>query len=165
MSAALLILPSIWAFAETKSSPKSSKKKTRKNVVISPLAFYAKYTEGLLRRYVKLSMETGRAPSLLGREMFRGRVTQYRVHSFDDVVIFVHDIENCLKKLTPEQHQLITRIALQEYTQLEVSCMLDLPIRTLLRRYYRALEVLTQLFLDRGLLEPLVACQEAEIRL
>jgi len=32
-------------------------------------------------------MEAGRAPSLLGREMFRGKVTSYRVHSFEDVVI------------------------------------------------------------------------------
>ncbi len=165
MSAAVaIILPSVWAFAKTKTSLRRPRKK-RRPVVVSPLAFYSKYTEGLLRRYVKLSMEAGRAPSLLGREMFRGHVTNYRVRSFDDVVIFVHDVDSCLKQLDPTQLQLITRIALQEYTQLEVSCMLDLPIRTLIRRYDRALEQLTRLFLDRGLLEPLVACQEAEIRL
>jgi hypothetical protein len=33
-----------------------------------------------------------RAPSLLGREMFRGNVTNYSVQGFDDVVIFVHGV-------------------------------------------------------------------------
>jgi hypothetical protein len=132
--------------------------------VAPELAFYRKYTEGLLRRYMKLSMEAGRAPSLLGREMFRGKVTQYRVKSFDDVVIFVHDVARCLKLLDEEQNLLITRIALQEYTQGETAGMLNLPVRTLLRRYEYALDLLTKLFLERRLLEPLVACQDVEIR-
>jgi hypothetical protein len=119
----------------------------------------------MLRRYMKLSMESGRAPSLLGREMFRGKVTQYRVRCFDDVVIFVHDVERCLKLLDAEQNLMITRMALQEYTQSETAEMLRLPVRSLLRRYEHALDVLTKLFLERRLLEPLVACQDVEIRL
>ena len=134
------------------------------NSVAPELAFYRKYTEALLRRYVKLSMESGRAPSLLGREMFRGKVTQYRVRCFDDVVIFVHDVDRCLKSLDAEQNLLITRIALQEYTQSETAEMLHLPVRSLVRRYEHALDVLTRLFLERRLLEPLVACQDVEIR-
>jgi len=43
--------------------------------------------------------------------------------------------------------------------------MLRLPVRSLLRRYEHALDVLTKLFLERRLLEPLVACQDVEIRL
>jgi predicted DNA-binding protein (UPF0251 family) len=109
-------------------------------------------------------MEAGRAPSLLGREMFRGRVTHYRVQGFDDVVIFVHDVESCLKLLDAEQNHLIRRIALQEYTQTETAAMLNVPVRTLVRRYESALDRLTRLFLDRRLLEPLMACQEAGIR-
>ncbi len=80
------------------------------------MAFYRKYTEGLLRRYVRLSMEAGRAPSLLGREMFRGNVTNYSVTGFDDVVIFVHDVESCVKMLDEGKQHLIRRIALQEFT-------------------------------------------------
>jgi hypothetical protein len=162
MNAAVVILPAVWAAAEETSAPVAKKAEVR---VAPELAFYRKYTEGLLRRYVKLSMEAGRAPSLLGREMFRGKVTQYRVQCFDDVVIFVHDVDRCLKLLNHDQTFLITRIALQEYTQGETAGMLNLPVRTLLRRYERALDVLTRLFLERRLLEPLVACQDVEIRL
>jgi len=126
------------------------------------LAFYRKYTEGLLRRYMRLSMEAGRAPSLLGREMFRGKVTNYRVHGFDDVVIFVHDVETCLAKLDEGQQYLIKRIALQEYTYVETAGMMGLCVKTVTRRYARALDELTEIFLERKLLEPLKACQGVE---
>lgn len=163
MSAAVVVLPVVWATAQ---EVVSSERNQATQIRIAPeLAFYRKYTEALLRRYIKLSMESGRAPSLLGREMFRGKVTQYRVRCFDDVVIFVHDVESCLKLLDAEQNLLITRIALQEYTQSETAEMLRLPVRSLLRRYEHALDVLTKLFLERRLLEPLVACQDVEIRL
>ena len=90
------------------------------------LAFYRKYTEGMLRRYVKMSMEAGRVPSLIGREMFRGKVTNYAVNSFEDVVIFVHDVEKCMARLDKEQQLLIRRIALQEYTQGETAALTGL---------------------------------------
>jgi hypothetical protein len=162
MSAAVVVLPVVWATAQEGIS--SETKQTTQIRVAPELAFYRKYTEALLRRYIKLSMESGRAPSLLGREMFRGKVTQYRVRCFDDVVIFVHDVERCLQLLDAEQNLLITRMALQEYTQTETAEMLRLPVRSLLRRYEHALDVLTKLFLERRLLEPLVACQDVEIR-
>ncbi|MBB5340706.1 sigma-70 family RNA polymerase sigma factor [Tunturiibacter gelidoferens] len=160
MSAALVILPAVWATA----SP--SRKKTLPEVVqqkktAPELAFYRKYTEGMLRRYVRLSMEAGRAPSLLGREMFRGKVTSYRVHSFEDVVIFVHDVETCLKKLDEGQQHLIRRIALQEFTQAETAGLLGLSLRSVHRQYADALDELTEIFLERKLLEPAKACQEA----
>jgi len=162
MNAAVVVLPALWAMAQEKRAPTPKKKNETR--VPPEMAFYRKYTEGLLRRYMKLSMESGRAPSLLGREMFRGRVTQYRVQCFDDVVIFVHDVERCLKMLDEEENFLITKIALQEYTQGETAGMVNLPVRTLVRRYEHALDVLTMLFLQRRLLEPLVACQEVEIQ-
>ncbi|MEG9437943.1 sigma-70 family RNA polymerase sigma factor [Edaphobacter sp. HDX4] len=161
--AAVVILPVVWATARPESiSPEPHRKPAPE--VVPEVAFYRKYTEGLLRRYIKLSMEAGRAPSLLGREMFRGKVTQYRVRSFDDVVIFVHDVERCLEQLDKNHHLLITRIALQEYTQNETATMLRMPVRTLMRRYESALDRLTRLFLERKLLEPLVACQEVKIQ-
>jgi predicted DNA-binding protein (UPF0251 family) len=123
------------------------------------LAFYRKYTEGMLRRYVCMSMEAGRVPSLLGKEMFRGKVTNYEVHGFDDVVIFIHDIEACIRKLDDEQQWLIRRIALQQYTQEEASHMLGLKRQTILRRYNDAMNRLTAIFLDVKLLEPFIDCQ------
>jgi hypothetical protein len=51
----------------------------------------------MLRRYMRYSIETGRLPSLLGREFFRAKVTSYTVSTFEDRVIFVHDMEKCLR--------------------------------------------------------------------
>ncbi|MDE1176732.1 MAG: hypothetical protein PW789_08990 [Edaphobacter sp.] len=163
MSAAPIILPIVWATASS-SRPAPKKKTSAPTPVLPELAFYRKYTEALLRRYTRLSMESGRAPSLLGREMFRGNVTHYKVEGFDDVVIFVHDVEQCLKLLSPDEVYVLRRIAIQEYTQAETAAMLRLPIRTLVRRYDRALDALTRIFLDRRLLKPLAGCQDVEIK-
>jgi predicted DNA-binding protein (UPF0251 family) len=155
MSAALVILPVVWATEALHEVV------VERPEAAPELAFYRKYTEGLLRRYVRLSLEAGRAPSLLGREMFRAKVTNYRVHGFDDVVIFVHDVERCLAKLDDEQQELIERIALQEYTQEEAARLMGLTARTAVRRYGDALDVLTEVLLERKLLEPMTECQGA----
>ena len=131
--------------------------------VLAPqTAFYRSYTEAMLRRYATLSMESGRVPSMLGREMFRGKVTSYRVHAFDDVVIFCHDVENCIRTLQPEQQRLIHRIAVQEYTFGEAAGMFSTSLRTVQRRYHEAVDELTAVFLQRRLLERLAGdpCQE-----
>jgi hypothetical protein len=189
MSAALVILPMVWA---TAAQPEihavanvAAQEEAQGASVVFPdpenvialvidenvtdadtdtvaapgVAFYRKYSEGMLRRYVRLSMEAGRAPSLLGRELFRGKVTSYRVHGFDDVVIFVHDVESCLERLDRGQQYLIQRIALQEFTQQETAAMMGLCLRTVARRYARALDELTEIFLERKLLDPQKACQ------
>ncbi len=64
-------------------------------VPISSVAFYRRYTELLLRRYMQVSMRMGRVPSVLGSCMFRGKVSSYRIHTFEDAVIFVYDIGPC----------------------------------------------------------------------
>lgn len=155
MSAAL-VLPLLWAFAEAPEStqkPDSGRAEPR-------MSFYRRYTEALLRRYLRMSMEAGRVPSLLGREMFRARITSYRVQSFEDVVIFLYDIERCLQQLDEEQQHLIARITLQEYSLMEAARLLGLPPRTAVRRYCRALDRLTRIFLETQMLEPLKRCQE-----
>jgi len=50
---------------------------------------YRGRTVAMLRRYMRYSIETGRLPSLLGREFFRAKVTSYTVVTFEDRVIFV----------------------------------------------------------------------------
>lgn len=134
-------------------------------VVLRPeTAFYRKYTEGMLRRYAALRMESGRVPSMLGRPLFRGKVSSYRVHAFDDVVIFVHDVEQCLRLLTPEQQKLIKRIGVQEYTFIEAAAMLNMSLRSAKRWYTEAIDELTGIFLERKLLERLHSdpCQVGE---
>ena len=95
MSAALG-LPIVWA---TAAPLPETLQVGEQRLLVRGRAFYRSYTETILRRYSKMSMEAGRVSSLLGRELFRGDVTSYKVHSFDDVVIFVHDVEKCLAKL------------------------------------------------------------------
>ncbi len=60
---------------------------------------YRRRTVALLRRYARASVEVGRLPSLLGREFFRSRVTSYTMRNFEDVVIFVADMEQAIEKL------------------------------------------------------------------
>ena len=116
------------------------------------LAFYRKYTEAMLRRYMRLSMRVGRMPSLLGQDVFRGKMSTYRISSFEDAVIFVHDMERCLQKLDAFSQKLIARVALQEYTQGEAAHLLGVSLRTIVRRYGEALDDLTQILLDRRLM-------------
>jgi len=160
MSAALVILPAVWATAPA-TQAEALPEVVEQRRTAPEVAFYRKYTEALLRRYVRLSMEAGRAPSLLGREMFRGKVTNYSVQGFDDVVIFVHDVETCVALLDEAKQHLIRRVALQEFTLEETASLLQLPLRTVHRRYGDALDELTEVFLERKLLEPSQAGREA----
>lgn len=155
----LIVLAQVQAVGEPVSAvaaePAVSQPEPRRAKPEPELAFYRKYTEAMLRRYLRLSMETGRVPSLLGRELFRSRVTSYRVQSFEDVVIFCLDMERCLARLNSNDQQLIKRIALQEYTQQEAAGLLGLSLRDVIRRYGQAVDRLTRILLDGGLLENL----------
>jgi hypothetical protein len=122
-------------------------------VPISSVAFYRRYTELLLRRYMQVSMRMGRVPSVLGNCMFRGKVSSYRVTSFEDAVIFVYDIERCLRDLTREESELIARVALQEYTQAEAAELTNQSLRSVVRKYGEAVDRLTRIFLTKNLLE------------
>jgi hypothetical protein len=117
------------------------------------LAFYRKYTEGMLRRYMYRSMEIGRVPSLLGDFSFRGRSSNRKAYTFEDSVIFVYDVERCLARLNRLERELVGRIALQEYTLAETAALTGMSVRTVVRRYSEALDRLTQVFLRLELLQ------------
>ena len=117
------------------------------------LAFYRKYTEQFLQRYMLTSLQMGRSPSVLGNLVFRGKASHTGVRNFEDAVIFVHDVESCLKKLDREGCYLIARIALEDHTQSEVAAMLGTSVRTVMRRYAETLDRLTEILLDVELLD------------
>ena len=117
------------------------------------MAFYRKYTEGMLRRYMYRSMEIGRVPSLLGDFSFRGRSSNRKAYTFEDSVIFVYDVERCLTRLNRLERELVGRIALQEYTLAETAALTGMSVRTVVRRYSEALDRLTQVFLRLELLQ------------
>lgn len=114
---------------------------------------YRDRTVALLRRYARSSVEVGRLPSLLGRECFRTRVTSYSMKSFEDIVIFVHDMEQALKRLAPFHQRLIAMNVLEEYSMPEVARLLGCRLRTVERFIPEALDDLSRYLLAGGLLE------------
>ena len=123
------------------------------NIAFDPDAWlYRERTVALLRRYLRISIEVGRLPSLLGRELFRSKVTSYRMSSFEDGVIFVHDVERALDQLGEFPRQLIATIVFQEYTQEEAAEVLRCGRRTVCREFPAALDRITEIFLEGGLL-------------
>jgi hypothetical protein len=116
------------------------------------LAFYRKHTEKTLRRYLYASMLVGRAPAILGEPIGRGWVSSRKVKTFEDAVIFVLDIEKCLKKISPVDQAILSRMVLQEYTQEETAAMLGVSLRAISYKYRNALDRLTQVLLHADLL-------------
>ena len=151
------VLPYVWATV-------SRKLLDSRPTPLGGLAFYRRRTEILLRRYMSVSMDMGRVPSVMRNLEFRGRGSSYRIRNFEDAVIFVIDVERCLKSLDGYSQELLARIALQEYTQAETAELMNQGVRTVTRKYGEVLDRLTTLFLDRELLIPEVpqSCQEEE---
>ncbi len=117
------------------------------------LRAYRDRTIALLRRYFMLSIETGRLPSLLGREFFRAKCSSYRLITFEDAVIFVHDIEHCLDRLDWFERQILARIVLQGHDQGQTAWILHTDRRTVEYRYPEALDNLTAVFLTAGMMK------------
>lgn len=125
----------------------------KKVAPVPEVAFYRQRTEGMVRRYGTMKMEAGRVPSMLGRELFRSKVTSYKVKTFDDAVIFVHDVGRCVEKLSPGQQGLVERILVQGYTQEETAAKLGVCLRTVWAHYREAVDALTRMFMERRMLE------------
>ena len=168
----IVTLPRVWAVAgaqapkreagpqrvETNAAQRAERAEPA-GVPQEELGFYRKYTERLLQRYVQMTMEAGRVSSLMGREVIGGRTSNYRIHGFDDAVIFRLDVEKCLRQLSGEDREVVRRVGMQEYTQAEAAELMGVSLRTVVTRYGRALDRLTAILLRTRLLDPLRACQ------
>jgi predicted DNA-binding protein (UPF0251 family) len=130
------------------------------------LWLYRRRTVALLRRYARASVEVGRLPSLLGREFFRTRVTSYTMRNFEDVVIFVTDMEQAIEKLDAVDKKLLAMNVLEEYTVPEVARLLGCTQRTVERSLQEALDQLSRILLRGGVLERVgvspECCQEGK---
>ena len=134
------------------------------------LWLYRDRTTAILRKFFRLSVETGKLPSILGSEFFRSHVTSYNMSSFEDAVIFVHDVERCLAKLDRLGQQVIARVVLQGFSYEESCRLMGCCRKTLQRRLPDALDQLSETFLKVGILRPFPepaasdpeACQEWE---
>ena len=126
---------------------------------------YRRRTVALLRRYARASVEVGRLPSLLGQEFFRTRVTSYTMRNFEDVVIFVTDMEKAIEKLSAMEKKLLAMNILEEYTIPEVARLLGCTQRTIERFLQEALDQLSRILLAGGLMEKVdfeESCQEGK---
>jgi DNA-directed RNA polymerase specialized sigma24 family protein len=81
------------------------------------------------------------------------------MNNFEDVVVFCMDVERCLAKLNPREKDLIRRVALQEYTQAEAAAVLGFSRRFVVQQYGMAVDRVTTMFLEDGLMDPLKSCQ------
>ncbi len=138
--------------AARRASKQAQAEKAAENAPVVSLAFYRKHTESMLRRYLYASMQVGRAPSILGDPIGRGWVSSRPVRTFEDAVIFVLDIENCLNQLDALDRKMLSRIVLQEYTQAEAASLLGMSVRTVSYKFPQALDRLTEKLLKSSLL-------------
>jgi hypothetical protein len=116
------------------------------------LSLYRSRTLALLQRYLQLSAAVGRLPSLVGRECFRARVTSYRVHTFEDSVIFVLDTERALAELHHSEQQVVARVVFQGHSHDAAARLIGCTRTTLTRSLCAALDRLTEVMLERRLL-------------
>lgn len=126
--------------------------------IVKGYAFYRRHSAALLRRYFRVSMELGRTPCLLGKMVFRGRVSSYRLKTFEDLLIFVLDVEKCLKQLDGSSQTVIAHTVLEDYTAVETASIMKESERSVERIYAQALDRLTRQFLHLGLLDPKQIC-------
>ena len=116
------------------------------------LAVFRRPTGKLLRRYLYASMQVGRSPSILSDPVARGWASSRPVHTFEDAVIFVLDIENCLSRIPLIDREILCKIVLQEYTQSEAAVLLGICARHMSNRFGVALDRLSEKLLEAGLL-------------
>jgi predicted DNA-binding protein (UPF0251 family) len=114
---------------------------------------YRGRTVAMLRRYMRYSIETGRLPSLLGREFFRTQITKYQVTTFEDRVIFVHDMDRCLDQLDEFSREVLGRVVLQEYEHEEAARLMGCTRMTVHRKLVEALDRLSDILITVGLLD------------
>lgn len=126
---------------------------------------YRKKTAALLQRYMRWSLDAGRVPSLLGRELFRARMTAYTATTFEARIIFLHDVERCLDRLKSFDREIIARVVLQEHDNRQAARILHCTSRTIARRLPEVLDELSEAFLSAQLIARLPETTKEEKKL
>lgn len=119
----------------------------------SDLLFYRGQTMAIVRHFFEMSCQIGRLPSILGREFFRARVSHHAIPSFEDQVVFVHDVERALARLTPQDTEVISMVGLYHYSLDEVAKLTGRCRTTVVERFSDAVDRLAEIFLTSGLLK------------
>ena len=125
------------------------------------LAAYRPYTRALMRRYFRMAVNIGRLPSILGGLCFRARVSSYRLQTFEDSVIFVHDVERIFDRMQRHAMEIVAGVLLLEYSIPEAALRLGITVQRAERRFAAALDALSAALLESGLLRPVFESTEA----
>ncbi len=119
-------------------------------------------TVGLLHRFFRMSLRIGRMPSLLGREIFRSREAGRAPMAFEDSVLFVCDVEKCLRSLEPVEQRLIAFCILEDRSEWEAARVFHRTQTEISRRLGRTLDLLFETFCRVGMLERLEELERTE---
>jgi hypothetical protein len=122
----------------------------------APVSAYRPYTRALLRRYIRVAVDVGRLPSILGGLCFRARVSSYKLRTFEDAVIFVHDMERAFDRIEHRWMEIIAGVSLLDYSIPEAALRLGITVQRAERRYASALDALSAVLLEVGMLQPLL---------
>jgi DNA-directed RNA polymerase specialized sigma24 family protein len=114
--------------------------------------FYRSQAHGLLRRYFYAAMQTSRTASTLQNPNDGGWVSSRPIHSFEDAVIFVRDMERAIEKLPSLDRDILNRVVIQEYTQAEAAQLLGMAARTMAYKFPAALDRLSRKLIEMELL-------------
>jgi len=124
------------------------------------LWWYRERAIGMLKRYFRLAVETGRLPSVLGRECFRARVASPKGYTFENAVIFVHDVEHCLEELDGFSRELLGWHVLQEFSLRETAHLMGCGQSTAYRGFLEALDRLSEIMLTHQLMTPVEGAED-----
>ena len=110
------------------------------------------HTHGMLRRYLYASMQPCRIACTLSSPIGRGWVLSRPIRTFEDAILFVFDMEKCIKALPSLDRDILNRVVIQEYTQSEAAQLLGMGSRTLSYKFPAALDRLTAKLIEAEIL-------------
>ncbi len=109
-------------------------------------------TQAIVRHFFEISCQVGRLPSILGREFFRAKVSHHGIPSFEEQAVFVHDVEHAMARLNPRDLEVVSLVGMYHYSLGDVAMLLGRCRTTVVHRYAGAIDTLSQIFLEAGIL-------------
>lgn len=114
--------------------------------------FFRSQTMAIVRHFYEIASQIGRLPSILGREFFRAKISHHAIPSFEEQVVFVHDVEQALGRLSEEDAEVLALVGLFHCTLDDAAAMLGRSRRMVVDRYADSIDKLAAIFLETGLL-------------
>lgn len=111
----------------------------------------------LLQRFFRTSLLLGRMPSVMGGNAFRSNLRGTHPRAFEDAVLFVCDVERCLRSLEPLDQKIIAICVLEDRSEWEAARLFRSHQAHISRRLGEVLDLLHETFCRLGLLPPLPA--------